>query len=206
MIPAVGDVLRCPRCADERPFIRQPLLVVTGAAGVGKSTVCARLTGTIPGAVLLDADVFAEDLVSVVPPNQDYPAFWQSMMRLAHELAQNNVAVVYFSTMLPEQLLANTDALNYFDSVHFLCMTCPPDAMRARLAGREGGGASARLEVSSLKMWREFNGALVDAASEIPMATVVDAGRGMDEVEHDVRHWINTQLHPCGALRTDSTA
>src|SRR6266480_2545861 len=101
LIPAVGDVLRCPRCA--------------------------RLAGTIRGAVLLDADVFAEDLVSVVPPNQDYPAFWRSMMRLAHELAQNNVVVVYFSTMLPEQLLANTDALNYFESVHFLCLTCPPD-------------------------------------------------------------------------------
>src|SRR5439155_9345190 len=69
LIPAVGDVLRCPHCADERPFVRPPLLVVTGTAGVGKSTVCARLAGTIPGAVLLDADVFAEELISVVPPN-----------------------------------------------------------------------------------------------------------------------------------------
>lgn len=91
LIPAVGDVLRCTHCAHERPFVRPPLSVVTGAAGVGKSTVCARLAGTIPGAVLLDADVFAEDVISVVPPNRDYPAFWRSMMRLAHELAQSDV-------------------------------------------------------------------------------------------------------------------
>jgi predicted kinase len=204
LIPAVGGVLRCPQCADERPFVRPPLLVVTGAAGVGKSTLCARLAGTIPGAVLLDADVFAEDLISVVAPNQDYRAFWWSMMRLAHELAQNNVAVVYFSTMLPEQLLANTDALNYFDSVHFLCLSCPPDVLRARLAGREGGGATARIKVSSrIKVWRDFNRALVEGASEIPTATIVDAGRTTDEVEYDVRDWINTQLHGRGALGTD---
>jgi hypothetical protein len=105
LIPAVGDVLRCPHCADERPFVRPPLLVVTGPAGVGKSTVCARLAGTIPGAALLDADILGEHHVSVVSPNPDYTAFWRSMMRLAHELAQNDLVVAYFSVMLPEQVL-----------------------------------------------------------------------------------------------------
>jgi hypothetical protein len=100
-------MLRCPQCGHERPFIRPPLLVVTGTPGVGKSTICARLAGQIPGAVLLDADVFAGEMISVVPPNEDYPAFWRSMARLAHELAQNNLAVVFFSVMLPPQLLAN---------------------------------------------------------------------------------------------------
>lgn len=94
-------------------------MVVTGTAGIGKSTLCVRRAGSIPGAVLLDADGHALDLVSVAPPNQDYVAFWRSMMRLAHEVAQNNVAVVYFSVMLPEQILTNGDVLRYFDSVHF---------------------------------------------------------------------------------------
>jgi adenylate kinase family enzyme len=74
-------------------------LVVTGAAGVGKSTLCTRLAGTIPGAVLLDADILARDLISVVSPSQDYPEFWPSMMRHAHQLAQNNIVVVYFAVM-----------------------------------------------------------------------------------------------------------
>ncbi|MDP8960554.1 MAG: AAA family ATPase [Actinomycetota bacterium] len=199
MLPAVGDVLRCPRCADPRPFVRPPLLVVTGTAGIGKSTLCARLAGTIPRAVLLDADIHAEDLISVASPNPDYAAFWRSMMRLAHELAQNNVVVVYFSTMLPEQALANSDVLGYFDSVHFLCLTCPPDVLRARLDRRvESGADPARVEV-----WLDFDRALLAAASEIQTATVIDAGRSVDVVEHDVRHWINAHLH---RPRTDSTA
>ena len=195
-------MLRCPHCADERPFIRPPLLIVTGTAGIGKSTLCARLAGTIPGAVLLDADILAKDLISVVPPHHDYPAFWRSMMRLAHELAQNDVVVTYFSTMLPEQVLVNSDVLSYFDSVHFLCLTCPRDTLRARLARRDGtGAATARIEE-----WLDFDSALVAAANAIPTATVVDAGRTVDQVEHDVRHWISTQLHRSGGRNTDSTA
>lgn len=201
LVPAVGDLLRCPQCAAERPFARPPLLIVTGTAGIGKSTLCARLAGSVPGAVLLDADVFAVDLVSVAPPNQDYPAFWRSMMRLAHEIAQNNVVVVYFSTMLPEQVLVNSDVVGFFDSVRFLCLTCAPDVLRSRLARRDGNAVpSNRIDV-----WLDFNSTLVPAARELPTATVIDAGRPVDQVEDDVRHWIDTQLHRRGDLRADST-
>jgi predicted kinase len=189
LIPPIGDVLRCPHCADERRFARPSLLVVTGTVGVGKSTLCARLAGTIPGAVLIDADIFAEDLVSVVPPSEDYPAFWRSMMRLAHEVAQNNVVVVYFSVMRPDQLLANSDILGYFHSVNFLCLTCSPNVLRARLARREPDADPARFE-----RWVDFNCALAEAVSDIPTADVLDAGRSIDQVEHEVRDWIKAHL------------
>jgi hypothetical protein len=44
-------------------------------------------------------------------------------------------------------------------------------------------------------VWIDFDGALMTAARETPTATVVDAGRAIDVVEHDVRHWIDTRLH-----------
>jgi hypothetical protein len=200
LLPPVGDVLRCRNCGDERPFVRPPLLVVTGTAGVGKSVLCARLAGTVPGALFLDADILAADIASVVSPNADYPAFWGSLMRLAHELAQNNVVVVYFAVMLPEQVLANDDLVGYFDSVHFLCLTCPPDVLRSRLADREPGPGIGRAEV-----WVAFDQALVAAASEMPTATVLDAGRAVDDVEHDVRRWIDAQLGWRGVFGTGPT-
>ncbi len=191
-IPPVGGVLRCPHCDDERPFIRPPLLIVIGTPGIGKSTLCARLAGTIRGAILLDTDILGADLISA--SNDDYPAFWRTWMRLAHELAQNDVVVVYFAVMLPEQILANADLLSYFDSVHFLCLTCPPDVLLARRTGRDPRRGAARID------WCvEFNSTLVAAASEIPTATVIDAARTADEVEHDVRHWIEAQLHRRGS-------
>ncbi|HET6874084.1 MAG TPA: hypothetical protein VFH70_04860 [Acidimicrobiales bacterium] len=189
LMPAVGEVLRCPRCGAERPFVRPPLLIVTGTAGIGKSTLCARLAGTIGGALLLDADVLAEDLISVVPPNADYPAFWRSMMRLAHELAQNRLAVVYFSAMLPGQVLANGDLVGCFESVRFLCLTCPPEFLRARLTGRDGSAAAERIE-----FWIDFDRTLVAASRDVKTATVMDAGRQPDLVADDVRRWIEGQL------------
>jgi DNA-directed RNA polymerase subunit RPC12/RpoP len=138
-IPARGTVLRCPQCGHERRYVRPPLLIVTGTPGAGKSTICARLAGRIPGAVLLDADVFAGQMISDVPPNEEYPAFWRAMTRLAHEISQNNLAVVFFSVMLPQQLLANTDVISYFESVSFLCLTCDSEALRPRVGS---GGAT----------------------------------------------------------------
>jgi hypothetical protein len=189
LIPAIGKLLRCPLCAAKQSFVRPPLLVVTGTVGTGKSSLCARLAGTIPGAVLLDADIFALDMVSVVPPNEDYRAFWRSMMRLAHELAQNDVVVVYFSTMLPEQLLANSHELNYFEFVEFLALKCQPEGLRARLVNRDGDGA-----VESVGIWVDFNDTLVAAAEHLPTASLVDAGRPLDLVERDVRDWITERL------------
>jgi predicted kinase len=165
-------------------------LVVTGTAGVGKSTPCARLAGAVRGAVCLDVDIFANEMVSVAAPNQDYDAFWRSMMRLAHELAQNGVVVVYFSTMLPEQVLANVDDLAYFDSVHFFCLTCPEQTLRARLLRRDGADpTSGRFQV-----WVDFDAALTAAARETKTALTVDASRAVDDLEQDVRGWVETHV------------
>lgn len=142
--------------------------------------------------MFLDADIFAEVMVSVVPPNEDYRAFWWSMMRLAHELAQNKVVVVYFSTMLPEQVLENDELLSYFESVHFLCLACSTEALHARLARRDGSHAAT----ARVQFWSDFNSALTAAARDIPAATVLDADRSVEEVERDVRAWVDSHLHP----------
>jgi hypothetical protein len=149
LLPAVGDVLRRPHCGDERLFVRPPLLIVTGTAGIGNP-------------------------------------------RCALGSQERSPVVVYFSVMLPEQVLVNRDVLGYFDSAHFSCLTCSPEILRAGIAGRDGTGTvTARSEV-----WVDFNAALVAAAGDIPTAAIVDADRAVDEVESDVRHWINIHLQP----------
>jgi dephospho-CoA kinase len=199
LLPARGEFLRCPSCGDERSFVRPLLLIVTGTVGIGKSTVCARLAGAIPGAILLDADLFAEELVSVVSPNPDYPAFWHSMMRLAHELAQNGArAIAYFSTMLPDQALANTDVLDYFESVRFLCLTCPPEVLATRLTRREPDARRDQID-----RWVDFNARLAEAAARTPAATMIDASGTMDDVEERVRRWIADEFR--GAKSSDRT-
>jgi hypothetical protein len=194
-IPAHDNVLRCPQCGSERPFVRKPLLIVTGAAGTGKSTICARLAGTIPHAVLLDLDVFVDEIASAASPDPDYGAFWRLMMRMAHELSENDLVVVYFSVMLPEQVLLNSDALRYFDGVEFLCLTCSPELLLTRLNTRGGWGAATADELSArVEFWQDFDLALIAAAGDIPTATVLDSGGAVDRVTSDVLHWIEDRL------------
>ena len=185
-IPAHGMVLAVRNAATSGGFVRPPLLIVTGTRAPGIDHF-ARLAGRIPGAVLLDADVFASDMISVVPPNEDYPAFWRSMARLAHEISQNNLAVVFFSVMLPQQLLANTDVLEYFESVSFLCLRCDAEVLRTRLMRRAGSGATRKGLRRPWTGGARFNDVLIDAASSINDVHVIDATRPVGEVESGVR-------------------
>lgn len=193
-LPANGTVLRCPECGHERPFCRPPLLLVTGTPGAGKSSICARLAGKIPGAILLDVDVFAADMNSVVPPNEDYQAFWRSMIRVAHEISQNNLAVVFFSVMLPQQVLANTDVLGYFESVSFLCLSCDAGVLRTRFIRRLWPETDEQRIEEAVDRWRRFNDLLMDAARLTDHVDVIDATRSVAEVESDVGRWILRRL------------
>jgi hypothetical protein len=146
---------------------------------------------------LLDADVFTSDMISLVSPNQDYPAFWRSMARLAHEVSQNNLAVVFFSVMLPQQLLANTDVLGYFESVSFLCLRCDADVLRTRFMRRAGAGSDTQSIEAAVDRWSRFNDVLTDAAHATDHGHVIDATRSIDEVEGDVRGWVLERLQRC---------
>ena len=196
-IPAHGAVLRCPQCEDERPFFRPPLLIVAGTSGAGKSTICARLAGTIPGAVLLDADVFTDDMISLVHPNEDYPAFWRLLARLAHEISQNNLTVVFFSVMLPQQLLANTDVLDYFESVSFLCLRCEAEVLRTRFIRRLGSGSDMQSIRGGYGPVESVQRCSHGRRSATDHAHVIDATRSIGEVEGDVRGWILDRLQRC---------
>lgn len=197
-MPAVGAELTCPHCMHVQPFVRPPLLIVVGPMGAGKSTICSRLAGTLPGAALIDADIFGYQHVKVVGGDPDYTAFWRWMIGVAHEIAQNSLVVTYFSVMLPEQILANAEALEYFDSVHFLYLHAPDHVLRERIA-RQAGTLATRVDIQAYvdersRAWDTFNTVLEKAAMSTPHTKVVDATRPTIDVERDVREWINTHL------------
>jgi len=155
---------------------------------------------------LLDADIFGEQHVEVVPADPDYTAFWRWLMEIAHEIAQNHLVVVYFSVMLPEQILANVEALKYFDSVHFLYLRAPDPLLRERIT-RQAGTIATKVDIDAYldertKEWNAFNAVLDKAATSTPQTTVVDATRPPNEVEEDVRAWINAHVKPLSPLAT----
>lgn len=199
-------MLACDHCGATRPFVRRPLMVVAGAAGTGKSTLCQRLAGTVAGTVVIDADILSEDVVSVVSPHHDYPAFWRTLMRLAHEIAQNGVAVAYFGITFPDQILANSDLLAYFNGVHILALVCDEADLRQRIQARSGGhAAAARIDLHLALNRRLRSAAAAPAHLDDRLAlTPLDASRPTDEVEADVRTWLaHVTSRPNGRRRRD---
>ena len=174
--------------ADYTPH--QPLLLVVGAAGAGKSTLVEALAGTIEGALILDADMFADDLVTVVSPRHDYPEHWRALMRYAFEIGRNGQAVVYCGVMLPEQLLAHAEELAWFDGVHFLVLVCDDDELRERVMARPG----RERPKAAIEMHLEFNRRFRDEHTRTPNTTVIDASRVFDDVKGDVAAWIRRVL------------
>ena len=57
LIDPDGPVAICPECGRRHPFRQLPQLLVSGASGAGKSTVCRALLGKLPEVVLLDSDI-----------------------------------------------------------------------------------------------------------------------------------------------------
>jgi DNA-directed RNA polymerase subunit RPC12/RpoP len=57
IIDAAGPYAVCPDCGHKHEFRLLPLLIISGANGAGKSTVCRELVGHVTGAVLLDCDM-----------------------------------------------------------------------------------------------------------------------------------------------------
>ena len=114
--------------------------------------------------------------------------------RFAHEISQNNLAVVFFSGMLPQQLLANTDVLDYFEPISFLCLRCDGEVLRTRFMRRGDSGSDTQRIEAAVDQWSRFNDVLMDAANSSNDVHAIDATRSVGEVEIDVREWVLARL------------
>lgn len=61
MIDPDGPYTICPDCGYKHAFLRLPLLIISGASGTGKPTVCHHLVGMVKEAALLDSDILWRD-------------------------------------------------------------------------------------------------------------------------------------------------
>ena len=109
------------------------VLVVTGAAATGKTTIGDHLRGR-PGLVVIDGDVLGRGAAATSGGRRDYVEFWRFVLSVAGEVRSNGLVPVLPCICLPEQVLAAaTDEV-----VHFLALLSDPVTVRRRIAGRAG--------------------------------------------------------------------
>ena len=107
------------------------VLVITGAAATGKSTIGEHLRGR-PGLLVIDGDVLGRGAEATAAGRRDYVGFWRYVLAICREVRSNGLTPVVPCICLPDQVLAAvTDEV-----VHFLALVSDPETIRRRIANR----------------------------------------------------------------------
>jgi adenylate kinase len=109
------------------------VLVVTGAAATGKSTIGDHLRGR-SGLVVIDGDVLGRGAAATAYGRRDDVGFWRHALAVCREVRTNGLVPVVPCICLPEQVLAAVDD----EVVHFLALLSDPATVRRRINGRRG--------------------------------------------------------------------
>jgi len=136
-----AHLLRCPRCGSQQRLPTQPLFVVTGASGTGKSTIVEPLRRRLP-----DCEVFETDVILHVAA-LGWDTWRNTWLQLAHAIALNGRATVLCGSLVPEHL-ENLPARRLVGPIHFCNLDCPDAVLAERLRARpawRGSSAEAKL-------------------------------------------------------------
>jgi hypothetical protein len=188
----------CPHCGQGRLFRQQPLFVLTGASGAGKTAVClelvhARLRGEpwAPECVYLEQDILWRD--EFIDSENGYRAYRNTWLRVAKNVGQAGLPVVLCGSAVPEQYEACPER-RYFTTIHYLALVCDDKLLRERLAVRPGwrrSGDTAFLDqMSAFNRWFRENG-----QDSEPGITLLDTSTySVGETARQTAEWIQTRV------------
>ena len=133
------------------------LLVITGAAATGKSTIGDHLRGR-PDLLVVDGDVLGSGAAATAEGRRDYVGFWRYVVSLCAEVRSNGLTPVVPCICLPDQVLAAVGD----EVVHFLGLVSEPSVIRQRIADRVGV-SEVPSPASHVELDRTLRGARVQA-------------------------------------------
>jgi predicted ATP-binding protein involved in virulence len=91
-----------------------PLFIITGASGVGKTTVIDELRYKLPNYIVFDVD-------SITDSNNDYGVIKNNWLRIAGNIAKSNVLTILCGTIMPWDI---EKCDYYFSKVYYLNLHC----------------------------------------------------------------------------------
>lgn len=201
LIDAGGPHAICPECGHKHPFLHLPLLIISGASGVGKSTVCHDLLGTFHEVVLLDVDILWRPEFN--RPESKYRDFFETWLRVAKNISQSRRPVVLFGAALgvPENMEPCLER-RYFSDLHYLALVCSDDALVERLqnrpAWRQGENPKYIEEHIRFYQWFKKNGKDLKPPIELLDTTEVSAR----DTSKQVAAWVMAKIEKSNLPKT----
>jgi predicted kinase len=190
-IDPIESVAICPTCRYRHRFLRLPLFVLTGASGVGKTTVCLGLPAVLPECVALESDIlWRKEYDDPAAIYREYRDIW---LRIAKNVGQSGRPVVLAGTALPDQLESCPER-RYFAAIYYLALVCDDDVLARRLRARPGWRAAGSADF--VERMIQFSRWLTDNASRTtpPMALLDTTGSSVEDTVDQVAAWVRLRL------------
>lgn len=185
----------CPECGHKHPFRQLPLLMVSGASGAGKSSVCNALLGKLDEAIQLDSDILWR--AEFNHPEKHYRDFFETWLRLAKNISQSGMSVVIFGagTGVPDNIEPCVER-RYFSDIHYLALVCDDELLAGRLRARpawRGCDEPGYIE-SHIRFNRWFKQA---PENGLPISLIDTTSVPLERTVEQVKNWIQdrAQIH-----------
>lgn len=177
-----GVVIACPHCGYREPFVQRPLHFVTGASGAGKSTLVPLVRRSLHGSIIFEGE--AIDFWRFEGAPGEYSSLHNQWLKVAWEIALNDLPVVFFATALPAQLDACT-LRSRFSTIRYLGLVCDDEELARRLSARPAWRGTRKPEF--ITQAQGFTRCLrARGAENVPAITLVDT-TSMSPVETAAR-------------------
>jgi len=194
VVDLVRNVATCPIYGYDHHFKPMPLLIVGGASGTGKSTVCQKLFGKLDDAVILEGDILWRPEFNT--PDDSYHDFFNTWLRLAKNISQAGKPVVLFNAgMGVPGNIESLEERRFFSDVYYLALVCDDRELENRLKARPAWRKSGEKEY--IEEHIKFNQWIKNRDNSlIPRIEVIDNTNETDlDTTESVVSWIKSKIH-----------
>lgn len=193
IIDPSGPFEICPECGYKHQFQQLPLLIISGASGAGKSTICHHLLilRRVNQAVILDCDILWRPEFNT--PNTNYRDFFETWLRVCKNISQSGRPVVLFGAGLgvPENI-ENCIERRYFSKIYYLALVCSDETLSERLQQRPAWRGTHGLNY--IEEHIQFNRWFKEYNSQ-PFIQLVDTTNAtLEETASQVEVWIDENI------------
>ena len=187
-----SKTMRCPECGATLPLQRLPLFLITGASGVGKSSVCRKLYLQERDYLVMESDIMWCDAFN--EPESNYRRYRELWLRMCKNISQGGRPVVLCGCCTPDQFEPCVER-RYFTNLYYLALVSDEEQLIRRLQEGRGIHDPAYIEGSvNFNRWLRNNARTTQPALELLDLTGLDADQGAQAADA----WIRAKMHEEG--------
>jgi len=163
-----------------------PLFIITGASGVGKSTICEVLFQNETEYIIMESDLLWHDVYNT--PNDNYRKYRELWLRICANISQIGKPVVLCGCVTPEQFDVCIEK-DLFTEIYYLAIICDDDIIENRI--KKGRKIS---DENWIKGSIEFNQWFKDNGKDHNIHLLSTTGLLPEQAAKEIDKWIRDKM------------